>query len=797
MDETVATERFSLLRRIAFVGTYIPRRCGIGTFTNDVLEAVATAHPGAETLAVALNDRPEGYRYPNRVKFEINQNRVADYRLAADYLNAARVDVVSLQHEYGIFGGDTGQHVLKLIKQLNMPVVTTLHTILREPNDRQRAILLEVADRSDRIVVMAHKAVEFLREIYRVPDEKVVYIPHGIPEVPFIDPNFYKDHFGVEGKKVILTFGLLGPGKGIENMIDALPMIVKKHPDVVYIVLGATHPHVQATFGEDYRGYLERRAAQLGVAENVVFHNRFVELKELCEFLGAADVYVTPYLSEAQIVSGTLAYALGAGNAVVSTPYWYAQELLGDGRGRLVPFKDANSLSATISQLFDKETERHAIRKAGYVYTRDFIWPKVAESYLEVFVQCENERREQPHPRSVSPLPVSSRPELPEIKLDHLIGLTDDTSVLRHAKGEVPDLEHGYSTDTTARALIAVLRARDLVPSGTGCSRMIGRYLAFLNFAFDRKNGRFRNVLTYDRRWVEEGDLEDSHGRAVWALGELVSRAERRGHAMLASQLFHRALPEVLEFKNPRAWALSLIGIHAYLRRFGGDTEVKRARAELSKKLYTVYQSRADSDWCWPENTLTFENGHLPHALLLCGQWMFKHEMRELALKSLQWLVDVQTSSEGHYSPVGTDGWYERGQTKARFLQQPVEAHAMIDACLEAYRMTHDQKWIDSAYRMLNWFFGQNDLHTPLYDPSTGGCFDGLHSRGVNENQGAEATTAWLLSLAAMYEQTLELDTLPEPPDPDVNPIDEVDKNKESIVVIRPEKKGLAETNVN
>ena len=461
---------------------------------------------------------------------------------------------------------------------------------------------------------------------------------------------------------------------------------------------------------------------------------------------------MTPYLGEAQIVSGSLAYALGAGNAVVSTPYWYAQELLADGRGRLVPFQDPGALAATVVELFDNEVERHAVRKRAYQFTRGFVWPQVAGRYVELFGEVVSKRSQTRRTRAMAKRVTAQKPELPEIKLDHLHAMTDDTTILQHAKGVVPNLEHGYTTDDTARALIVALTARDFVPSGSGCSALVQRYLAFLNYAFNAKEGRFRNFMSFERRWLEDTGSEDSHGRTLWSLGEAVARSERRGHSMVALQLFHAALPVVPSLSSPRAWAYSLIGMHAYLRRFGGDTEVKRVRAKLSEKLMDLYQNTATDQWPWPENILTYDNARLPHALLLCGQWMFDAGMVDLALRSLGWLVELQTAREGHFSPVGCHGWYPRGGKKARFDQQPVEANATIEACLEAYRVTRDGKWVDRAFRIFNWFLGDNDLRIPVYDPTTGGCHDGLHAQGVNENQGAESLVTWLMSIIALHE---------------------------------------------
>lgn len=757
------------VQAVAFLGSYVPRRCGIGTFTADIAEAVADASPDTNVWAVAMNDRPEGYRYPPRVWFEINQHRLGEYRLAADFLNMSNVDVCSIQHEFGLFGGDAGRHILEFVHRLRMPAVATLHTVLKQPNDHQLEVTRQLAEACDRVVVMADRAYEFLRDVYRIPEHKVELIPHGIPDVPFVDPAYYKDQFGVEGRKVVLTFGLLGPGKGIENMVEALPRIAKKHPDIMYIVLGATHPGVIAHSGEEYRLSLQRRAKQLGVDGNIQFVNKYCELDELVEYLGAADVYVTPYLNEAQITSGTLAYAAGAGKAVVSTPYWHAQELLADGRGKLVPFKNTDALADAIIDLFDNETERHAMRKKAYQYTRQMRWKEVANQYLTLFQQVREERNRNPkpaffgRPNRTTPAAradgkVFGSAELLEIKLDHLLRLTDDVGIIHSAKFTVPDRNSGYNTQDNAQALIAVLLAQDHLPNplgGVGTEGLVNRYLSFLDHAFDSEVHRFSNSLSYERRWDGEPHSEDSLGYAIWGLGEAVARCQVRGHMALAANLFQRALPSCEDLKHPRAWAFSLIGIHAYLRRFSGDSHARRVREHLAERIFQRYQTRATPDWMCIDDNVTYANARFPHALLLSGRWMFRDDMIKTALQALEWLHEVQTGEAGTFAPVGTEGWYPRGGEKARFNQQPMEATATIDACIEAYRVTNDRKWLERAERCLSWFLGDNDLKLPLYDPTTGGCSDGLMPQGVNENQSAPSTLAWLLSLLSVYEQRM------------------------------------------
>src|SRR5450755_3326294 len=375
----------SKVRKIAFVGDYLPRKCGIATFTADLLAAVATAHPQSQCISVSVNDIQDGYEYPEEVRFEIEEQDLSSYVRAADFLNISNVDIVCLQHEFGIFGGTAGGHILALLRELRMPVVTTLHTILREPKAEQRRVMQELVSLSTRLVVMTERGRQMLQEVYQAPPAKIDLIQHGIPDVGFVDPTYFKDQFGVEGRVVLLTFGLLSPNKGIEHVLNALAHILAEFPEVVYIVLGATHPNELREHGEAYRLSLEILAKKNKVDENVIFYNQFVELENLEEFIGAADLYITPYLNEAQITSGTLAYTFGAGKAVVSTPYWHAAELLAEDRGVLVPFADAPAIAREVIALLKDDTRRHAIRKNAYRLGRDMIWSNVAQLYMQSF----------------------------------------------------------------------------------------------------------------------------------------------------------------------------------------------------------------------------------------------------------------------------------------------------------------------------------------------------------------------------------------------------------------------------
>ena len=739
----------SNVQKIAFLADYIPRKCGIATFTADLREAIAAQYPGLHSSIIAMTDSPEGYDYPPEVRFEIPEQDISAYRRAVDFLNLINVDVLCLQHEFGIFGGLNGRHLLPLLRNLRMPVVTTLHTILSDPSVEQKRVLQEVIELSARVVSMAEKGVEFLRDIYETPVDKIDLIPHGIPDVPFADPNYYKDKFGVEGRPVLLTFGLLSPHKGIENVLNALPAIVREFPNVVYIVLGATHPNLVRDHGETYRLGLERLAKKNGVEKNVIFFNRFVDKDELLEFLGATDIYITPYLNKAQITSGTLAYSFGAGKAVISTPYWHAEELLADGRGLLVPFDDSPSISGAVCDLLRNETTRHAIRKNAYLIGRKMVWSHVAHEYAQSFQRARHEHSGQTAKR-IEPPTLDRQAALPVWRLDHLICLTDDSGMLQHAVYTLPNYEHGYCTDDNARALILMMLLEELEERFPERTRLTSVYAAFLQNAFDGELGRFRNFMTYRRDWIAETGSEDSHGRALWALGTCVGRSRREGLRSWAAELFEKALPAVQGFTSPRAWAFAIIGLHEYLRTLGGDLMANQLREELAQRLRSLYETNASQDWSWFEQIVTYENARLPQALILTGRWANQSDLLAAGLKTLRWLAEHQIAPDGHYRPIGSNGFWKRGEEPAWFDQQPVEAHAMICACLEAYEATGDQYWLAQTNKAFEWFHGSNDLGLALYDAQSGGCRDGLHIDRANQNQGAESTLAFLLALAEM-----------------------------------------------
>ena len=743
-------EEGSRIRKIAFVGDHLPRKCGIATFTSDLLAAVAAAHPQSQCFSVSVNDIQGGYEYPEVVRFEIEEQDLSSYLRAADFLNISDVDIVCLQHEFGIFGGTAGGHILALLRELRMPVVTTLHTILREPKVDQRRVMQELISLSTRLVVMTERGRKMLQEVYQALPAKIDLIPHGIPDVGFVDPTYFKDQFGVEGRVVLLTFGLLSPNKGIEHVLNALAHILAEFPDLVYIVLGATHPNELREHGEAYRLSLEILAKKNKLEKNVIFYNRFVDLENLKEFIGAADLYLTPYLNEAQITSGTLAYAFGAGKAVISTPYWHAAELLAEDHGVLVPFSDAAAIAREVIALLRNDTRRHAIRKNAYRLGREMIWSNVAQLYMRSFELSRIEGATRSR-KSLATKTLDQKPrELPELKLSHLSRMTDSTGIFQHAIFSVPNFSEGYCTDDNARAFILAVLLSEMGEDPERVRTLASTYAAFLHHAFDLKTKRFHNHLSFDRRWLDEQGSEDCQARALWALGVGVGRSPYRSFQIMAGQLFALALPALTEFTSPRAWAFGLIGIHEYLRRLSGDSLVNQTRETLASRLMELFERTAQPDWRWFQEDLTYDNAKLPHALILSGRATGQQAVLERGLQALRWLAELQISEKGHFRSIGTNGFYRRGGMRANFDQQPIEAQAMVSACLEAYRATSDLWWYEQAQRAFDWFIGWNDLGLELYSPRTGGCRDGLHVDRVNRNQGAESTLAFLLSLAEM-----------------------------------------------
>lgn len=736
------------ISRLAFIGNSLPRHCGIATFTTDLQQAIASG-VDVESVIVAMNDQGRAYEYPPVVRCQIEDDEPAAYSRAADFLNAGEFQITCLQHEFGIFGGEAGGHVTGLLSRLSMPIVTTLHTVLEKPEPAQRAVFERIVEASAKVVVMAEKGGQLLRAVYGVPKEKIEVIPHGIPDCAFVEPDEAKRHLGFAGRRVILTFGLLSPSKGIEVMIDAMPSILERCPDAVYVVLGATHPNLVRREGEAYREGLAARVRALDIQDRVVFLDRFVDQKTLLEFISMCDVYVTPYLNEAQMTSGTLAYSFGLGKAVVSTPYWHARELLADQRGVLVPFADSRAIGAAITGLLTDDARRQSMRRGAYARSRSMTWSRTAERYLAVFDQVRREQRLRvvvSHPDSVVRNPSQVPPQM---QIGYLLSMCDDTGLLQHAIHAVPDRAHGYCVDDNARALLVACALN--APSEQRLPETLTTRLAsFVQHAWNPETRRFRNFMSFDRHWLEQTGSEDCHGRALWALGECVRSDASISRRRWAKELFREALPSTRAFHAPRAWAFTLLGLDAYCCVAAQDSLARELRHVLADRLMSLLAAVETREWVWFEDVLAYENARLPQALIATGLSTGVLGYATAGLRSLRWLVSLQTTSAGIFRPVGSASFGDKRTAPRQFDQQPLEAAATISACLAALQADGDARWRADAERAFAWFLGSNDLSLPLVDLDTGSCRDGLHPERVNENRGGESVVSYLLGLAEM-----------------------------------------------
>ncbi len=696
-----------------------------------------------------MSDRV-GYEYPDQVCCEIPDQDQDSYASAADFVNGGGYDILSVQHEYGIFGGEAGSHLMKLVREARMPIVTTLHTVLRNPSPSQKAVMDELLGLSERVVVMSSIAVDFLGEAHGLCRGKVDLIHHGIPNIPPQPSVDVKESLGITGP-MILTFGLLAPDKGIQFVIGALPKILEKYPDVVYVVVGATHPNVRNSAGEAYRESLVNFARELGVSDSVRFVDRFVTNGELTDYLSAMDIYVTPYLNPKQITSGTLAYAIGAGKAVISTPYWYAEELLADNRGMLVPFKDSDAIARAVLLIQDSAELRIEMGKKAAQYGRQMLWPEVGKNYLSTFDRARRDSADRL--RNLVQTPTLVHPSstvLPRLKLDHLLELTDDTGILQHATFTIANRAEGYCVDDNARALLLTALLADQGPLTPELTSSQTRYLSFVLDAYNPVTRRFRNFMSYDRKWLEESGSEDSQGRSLWALGTMVHRCRVRGRKAVAKALFDQASPALVSTTSPRTWAYGVLASVEYLEAYPEEYAVQVLLQTLAARLWKQHELSRSESWPWIEQSLSYANARLPQAMMLAGEKLENPQMIRAAAESLSWLMKLQTGPEGVFAPIGTNGFQVRGGPRNFFDQQPIEAWVSVSACLSALRVLNDDSWLDEAHRAFNWFLGKNMVGLSCYEPETGGCHDGLHGRSMNENQGAESTLSFLCALTEL-----------------------------------------------
>ena len=734
---------------VAFLGTYGPRRCGIASFTADLEAAIAGSELHVVPMVLAVSEPSGQHQYPAQVKYEIRQNVKADYARAAEFVNYSQARLVSIQHEYGIFGGEDGADVLDFVHALRVPVIVTLHTVLKRPSQNQMVIVQKLAAKCAQLVVMSQVAKDLLASSYDVRSAKVRIIAHGIPVMTRQpDQQALKAKFGVSDRHVLLTFGLLSPNKGIETVIRALPTVVRAFPDLVYFVVGATHPEVRRREGEAYRTMLEREAERLGVREHLMFRAQFVGDDELRRYLQAADIFISPYLNEAQVTSGALSYAMGAGAAVVSTPYWHAQELLADGRGRLFPFKDHVTLARTLLELLGSPDELRRAREAALEFAHSMAWPRIGNAYAALI----RETLQAAGPRALLPVLREPEPEparaLPELRLDHLLRLTDDTGIIQHAKYSVPARRTGYCVDDNARALIVAVQT-DRVGASPDARALVTTYLSYLQSSQDAA-GNFVNFMSYDRVLETAPPSDDCIGRAIWALGVTADLAQDAGCRMLAREMLLRALPHAREL-GPRGTAHAALGLVSFLTVDPDATDVRNMLDDLIGKLLECYRANATGDWRWFESTLTYDNAILPLALFAAyGVTGERASLRD-ARESLEFLESVCFEGD-RLQLVGNTGWHSRGGAKARADEQAIDAAAFVLAFRCAYAVTKDRHYLRRMREAFAWFLGANRLGLPLYDFATAGCRDGMGVSVLNENQGAESTICFLMSLLKMLE---------------------------------------------
>ena len=734
--------------KIAFIGTYPPRQCGIGTFTQNLVKAIVSntesKNMSNHAMVIAINENGNRYEYPPEVRYTIRQNHQRDYIEAAKFINYSDAEVCILEHEFGIFGGDDGVYILPLLHRLEVPLIVTFHTVLKDPSYTQRSIVEEIGKKAARIVVMSKRAVDFLADIYHIPREMIMLIEHGVPEFNNISHLAARQKHGLNGKKVLMTFGLLSRNKGIETVIHALPAVVKKHPELLYIILGATHPNVLKHSGEEYRNYLRRLVKNLGLEKHVYFINEFATESNLFEYLYATDIYITPYLSEAQITSGTLSYAIGAGCAIVSTPYWHAQELLNNGRGRLFDFKNSRELSDILIELLGVPKKLESIRQKAFEYGEKIRWPKIGKQYLYLaeFVSDNWEKQEEPEKQ-----PIDIR-MLPSYNLEHVRRLTDDTGIVQHAKYGIPNLKEGYCVDDNSRALLMTLMAYRQNKDREALNLM-PIYLSFIHY-MQREDGNFRNFLSFNRQYLDECGSEDSFGRTIWALGYLLRFPPNDAFRQIGRDIFFKSVQHFERIQSIRGAANTIIGICYYLKETQNDEGMMNILKKLVDIIVTKYKENHSDNWKWFEDVMTYDNAVIPLALLSSYEITGDTGVLKIVLESAEFL-ESKTMSADYFIPVGNKGWLKKGQAMPEYDQQSVDVMAMILLYYQLFQVMKKSEYIEKMFKCYLWFLGENSLRLPLFDHETRGCCDGLESQGVNRNQGAESTLAyWISHLAVL-----------------------------------------------
>jgi len=729
--------------KIACIGNYVPRQCGIATFTRDLIESLIGNSGGrileVEAYVVAMNDQNNIYEYPDIVKFQIRDVQQKDYLQAVRDINFSDADVCIMQHEYGIFGGKNGIYLLPLIRRLKKPLIATLHTVLKNPSYNEKSIVQEISKRAEKLVVMSKRASQFLIESYGIEEEKIAIIEHGVPDFNFTDTESFKKKLNLANNKSLFTFGLLSRDKGIETVIHALTNVVRQHPEILYIVLGKTHPSVVKASGEEYRKYLQFLVEKNDLSDNVHILNRYVSNEELFSYLAATDIYITPYLNKAQITSGTLAYAVGAGAAVVSTPYWHARELLSEGRGRLFNFGDSNALAEILNALLSDPATLDEMRIKAYNYGRKTSWPKIGNKYLELVFEVLESWTEPPLKVEAIINPLA----LPDFNMSHIKKLTDGTGIIQHANYTVPDLKKGYCLDDNARALLLCVMAYRQMKLEDALELM-PLYLSFVHY-MQNEDGTFRNFMNFKREFLDEIGSKDCFGRTIWALGYLIRFAPNHAYYKLALNMFLKAAPNFENLQNLRGIAFTIIGISHYLHKAPADTGMIQVLKNLTAKIIEMYEREKDSDWHWFESKITYSNGIIPLALFHSYEIIENDKTLQVTKEAMVFLEKI-TFKQGFFAPIGSDSWYEKGCEPSQFAQQAIDAMAMVLMYYQSFFVIGETKYARLMSSCFMWFLGANEMSMPLYDFETHGCCDGLESHGVNNNQGAESTLAYHIS---------------------------------------------------
>ena len=734
------------VKHIALIGNFLPRKCGIATFTTDTYSALRQRFPDCRVDVYAMDDHPGRYDYPEAVVGAIAQHDLTSYVSAARTIQRSGAQALWVQHEYGIYGGEAGAHILALIDRVSLPLVVTLHTVLEKPSAQERAVLEGLLRRAARVIVMAERGREILTRVYGADARAIVTIPHGVPDRELVPADTMKARFGWEGRRVILTFGLLAPGKGIETIIEAMPRVVEKHPDAAYVVLGATHPNLVAHEGEKYRDGLRALADSLGVGENVSFIDAFVDHDDLIDYIQAADIYATPYLNPAQITSGTLSYAVGVGKAVISTPYVHATEILADGHGVLVDFKDSAAFAREINDLLGSERNLSRLSARAYERGRTMIWSRVVETAMDN-VAASIATKPMRIPNAVLP-GAAQAPKVLAPSLAAVERMSDMTGMLQHSVFSVPDRRHGYCIDDNARALMLMSAIPEL--DAATRDKWMTVYASFVQYAWNPEARRFRNFMNFDRTWCEDVGSEDSNGRTLWALGVTARDAHEPKHRDWATALFDATASLAFELGSPRAQAFAMLGAAAMLQSSPGHRMACEILQRFPDEHLALLDENRRPEWSWFEIVLAYDNARLPEALIRAGTALGRQDLVERGIETLDWIMLKQTAPEGHFRAVGSESFGRVYAEPLPFDQQPLEAQATIDACAAAYDATRERRWVDAAMRAYGWFMGANDLDLPLASLRDGGCFDGLMPTGLNRNQGAESILALQLASCAI-----------------------------------------------